>query len=246
MALPLSGRVPSVMGGTVRIMESKARESVTIVIPARNEERGIAELISLCRPHGDEVLVVDGRSRDETARRAMEAGARVVTDGGGGKGDGVRTGINEAAGDFIVFIDADFSHIPDDIPRLLAPLRDGTADLVLGSRAAGGSDEFMGTIDRFFRFTGSHLLLLAVNYYHGVLLTDIQNGFRAVRRDVALKLQLRENSHAVEEEMVMKCLKARHRIIEVPTHEQRRRYGASTLHLSRDWYRFIWCLIRNL
>ena len=151
----------------------------SIVIPARNEEISIKEVIEKCKPYGDEILVVDGHSEDKTRNVALELGIRVVSDNGKGKGDGLRAGLKEAQGDIVVFIDADGSHDPKDIPKLIQPIIEHKADLVVASRTRGGSDEH-GDLPQFIRLIGSSIITLAINYRFGVRLTDSQNGFRAV------------------------------------------------------------------
>ena len=95
---------------------------VTVVVPAKNEAETIGAVLSAVEEYADELIVVDGHSDDGTTEIAKRFGARVVFDGGMGKGDAVRTAIREATGDLLVFIDADGSHVPKDIPKLLAPL----------------------------------------------------------------------------------------------------------------------------
>lgn len=218
---------------------------ITLVIPAKNESASIQEIITSAKPYVDEILVVDGHSTDTTREVSEKAGARVVPDNGKGKGDGIRVGIREARGDILVFMDADGSHDPKDILRLVQPIREEKADMVIGSRMKGGSDELHGDIGRFIRMTGSHILLLVINYRWNVRLTDCQNGFRAIRADVARSLGLQENAHTIEEEMVMKCLKKKYRIGEVPSHEYERKYGKSTLRLNRTWYKFGFCILKH-
>ncbi len=128
---------------------------VTVVIPAKDEAATIGEVIEGCRPHADEILVVEGRSSDGTATVAEAAGARVITDNGRGKGAAIRESISHMNGDVVVFIDADGSHDPSDIPRLVAPILEGKADHVSGSRLLGGSSELHGTFAEFMRLAGS-------------------------------------------------------------------------------------------
>lgn len=182
---------------------------VTAVIPAKNEEEGIEKIIKNVSRFVDEVLVVDGHSKDKTRQIAKECGAKVVLDGGKGKGDGIRTGIRKAKGDIIVFIDADGSHNPKDIPKLIKPIKNGEADLVVASRAKGGSDEVRLDLDGLFRQIGSEIAAILVNFRWRANLTDIQNGFRAIRRETALGLNLKSNGFEIEEEMIMRCLKKR-------------------------------------
>ncbi len=206
----------------------------------------VREVVERVHPYADEMLVVDGHSTDDTRKIALELGARVELDGGRGKGDGIRTAIAKANGDVLVFIDADGSHEPSDIPKLLAPILRDEADLVVGSRGRGGSDEAFGTIADFVRNTGGHLILLAINYRFGVRLTDSQNGFRAIRTEVARALGLEENLTTIEQEMLIKCLKLGYRVAEVPSHEYRRRYGRSRIVVWKVWHIYVWSLLRYL
>jgi dolichol-phosphate hexosyltransferase len=219
---------------------------ISLVVPAKNEAASIQEILNAAKPFVDELLLVDGHSTDGTREAAEQAGARVVLDHGKGKGDGIRVGIREATGAVLVFMDADGSHDPKDIPRLVQPILDEQADMVIGSRMTGGSDELHGDIGRFIRMTGSHILLLIINYRWNVRLTDCQNGFRAIRTDVARALRLQEDAHTIEEEMVMKCLRQKYRIHEVPSHEYERQYGTSTLQLTRTWHKFGLCILKHV
>jgi dolichol-phosphate mannosyltransferase len=88
--------------------------------------------------------------------------------------------------------------------------------------------------------------MLAINYRWNVRLTDSQNGFRAIRRDVALKLNLTSNWATIEMEMLMKALKQRYRVGEIASHEYARRWGSSKLVIWRIWFAFGWALIRNI
>jgi dolichol-phosphate mannosyltransferase len=220
--------------------------SVTVVIPAKNEARTVAELIARARPYADEIIVMDGHSTDDTRRVAAERGARVELDGGSGKGEAIRRGIDLAAGEIIVLIDSDGSHDPDDIPRLVEPVRAGRADLVVGCRLMGGSDELHGTPDTYVRFVGSMMITLAINYRWNVRLGDVENGFRAIRRTVARAIGLRANVSTIEQEMVMKCLKGGYRVTNVAAHEYARRFGRSHIRLWRMWPAFVWSLLWNL
>ncbi len=220
--------------------------TVTIVVPTRDEEGLIGEIVDQVRPYGDEVLVVDGHSRDRTREIAESHGARVILDRGRGKGDALRLSLEQAVGDIVVFIDADGSHEPRDIPLLLAPIVTGEADMVIASRGKGGSDELHGTAGQLLRYLGSQLIMLAINYRWGVRLTDSQNGFRAIRRDVGLQLGLRSNLTTIEQEMLMRALKQGFRVSEVASHEYERRWGKSKVVVWKLWWAYIWSFIRNI
>lgn len=219
---------------------------VTVVIPAKNEAATIRAVVEDCRPYCAQVLVVDGHSTDRTREEAAQAGARVVLDHGKGKGDAIRTAIPEIATRFVVFIDADGSHDPADIPCLLEPLVGDRADHVAGSRLRGGSSELHGGFDEFWRLTGSSFITAVINWRFNVRISDSQNGFRALRTDVLRRLGLTENLTTIEQEMVMKTIKRGFRLSEVPAHEHARRHGTSHITLWRVAPRYVWVLLREI
>ena len=219
---------------------------VTVVIPTKNEEGLIGEIVDSVRPYADEVMVIDGHSKDRTRAVAAEHGARVELDGGKGKGDALRRAMDIAAGEIVVFIDADGSHETKDIPALVAPIAAGNADLVIASRGRGGSDELHGTLEQLIRYVGSQLIMLAINYRWNVRLTDSQNGFRAIRRDVGLKLGLTSNLTTIEQEMMMRALKLGYRVAEIPSHEYERKWGKSKVVVWKLWFAYGWSVLRNI
>jgi dolichol-phosphate mannosyltransferase len=219
--------------------------SVTIVIPTKNEEGLIGEIVDAVRPYGD-VLVVDGHSTDRTREIAAGHGARVILDNRRGKGEAIRRAFEEPGGAILVFIDADGSHETRDIPALVAPIAAGQADLVIASRGKGGSDELHGTLGQFIRYVGSQLIMLAINYRWNVRLSDSQNGFRAIRRDVARSLNLRSNLTTIEQEMLMRALKRGYRVSEIASHEYERRWGTSKVVVWRLWWAYVWSFWRNI
>ena len=192
------------------------------------------------------MLVIDGHSTDATRKVAEAHGARVVLDGGRGKGQAIRQAFQDATTDIVVFIDADGSHDPNDIPALVAPIAAGTADLVIGSRGKGGSDELHGTLGQFIRYVGSQLIMLAINYRWDVRLSDSQNGFRAIRRDVGKALDLRSNLTTIEQEMLMRALKRGYRVSEIASHEYERRWGTSKVVVWKLWWAYLWSFWRNI
>ena len=229
-------------------MKESAPLPVTVcgVIFTKNEEGGIAEVIRLTRPFVDDVYVVDGHSKDRTREIAAAEGAKILLDNGKGKGDGIRTAIKKIDFDILVFIDADGSHDPQDIPKLIAPIKEGRADMVVGSRGRGGSDELHGDIQKLLRMIGSDIILIAINYRWKSRLTDSQNGFRAVRTEAARTLNLKEDITTIEQEMTMKFLKKGYRIDEIAAHEYARKHGQSKIRLSKVWFRYIWSAVKNL
>jgi dolichol-phosphate mannosyltransferase len=220
--------------------------TITVVVPTRDEEGLVGEIVDSVRPYADEVLVVDGHSRDRTREIAAEHNARVILDRGKGKGDALRLAFDEAKGDIVVFIDADGSHDPKDIPAMVAPIIAGNADMVVGSRGKGGSDELHGTFEQLIRYVGSQLIMLAINYRWNVRLTDSQNGFRAIRRQTGKSLGLTSNLTTIEQEMTMKALKHGYRVGEIPSHEYERRWGKSKVVVWKLWFAYLWSFFRNI
>ena len=215
------------------------------MILARNEERTIGRVVREVAAFGDEVLVMDGKSTDRTASEARAAGAAVHADPGLGKGSAVRASFPLATGEIVVLIDADGSHDPRDIPRLAAPIEKDEADVVVGSRFAGGSDELALNFAQLIRTVGNISMNIAINKRFGVGLTDTLNGFKAIRRSTALQLPLKENRHTIEQEMVIQALRRGYRVINVATHEYAREFGGSTINIWREWPIFVWCLFLN-
>jgi glycosyltransferase involved in cell wall biosynthesis len=223
-----------------------SRMSVCGVIMTRNEEGNIADIIRSTKPFVDVIYVVDGHSTDRTRDIAESEGAKILLDNGKGKGDGIRTAIKKIDSDILVFIDADGSHDPQDIPKLVAPIKEGRADMVVGSRGRGGSDELHGDIPKLLRMIGSDIILIAINYRWKCHLTDSQNGFRAVRTEAARDLNLKENITTIEQEMTMKFLKKGYKVDEIAAHEYARKHGQSSIRLGKVWFRYIWSAVKNL
>jgi glycosyltransferase involved in cell wall biosynthesis len=225
---------------------SAPRSTVTTVILARNEERTVADAVSGAARCSDQVVVMDGHSDDGTAAAAAAAGALVHLDPGLGKGSAVRASLGVVESDVVVFMDADGSHDPADIPKLVEPIASGKADLVVGSRFTGGSEELSLSLAQLVRTVGNISMNIAINRRWGIQLTDTLNGFRAVRREAALEVHLRANIHTIEQEMVMKMLLRGYRVVNVPTHEYPRRFGSSHIRIWRQWPAFVLCVLVHL
>ena len=214
-------------------MDKRFTIPYSIVVPALNEEETIGDVLCELRDITDDLIVVDGHSSDKTEEIAHKYGAKVVKDNGLGKGDAVRVGLAKAQHPITVFIDADGSHDPKDIPKLVAPILADEAELVIGSRMLGGSEELFGSISEIIRLLGSLVITLSINYRYGLRLTDYQNGFRAILTEVGRSIGLTSNITTIEQEMVIKCLWYRYRVTERPTHEYHRKGGVSKINVMR-------------
>lgn len=185
------------------------------VVPAWNEERTVGSVILQARDHVDRIVVVDDGSTDDTAAVAGKAGADVVPhDANRGKGAAIRTGLDVAAKhdpDVVVLLDADGQHDPTEIPRIVAPIEDGDADVVVGSRTRPGD----GRASRSRR-TGRRALDKATNVLSKLDLQDTQSGYRAFRGDRVDDVRPREAGMGVESEMLLRAARADLEIVEVP------------------------------
>jgi len=217
---------------------------VTVFIPAKDEAVTIGDVVKGALGYAGEVLVSDGASRDETAEAARAAGARVITDSGGGKGRAIIAATAYLESEVTVLIDGDGSHDPDDIPKLAAPVLDGSADHVSGSRLLGGSSELHGGFDEWARLAGSSFITACINRRYQVRLSDSQNGFRAIRTEVLKALRLRSRHTTIEQEMIVATLRAGGRMAEVPTHEHARKAGESHISVWRDGPGYVLSLVR--
>jgi dolichol-phosphate mannosyltransferase len=219
---------------------------VSAVIAAKQEGPTIGDIVARTKPFVGEVIVVAARSTDGTAERAAEAGAIVIPDGGKGKGEAIRRAIPLLRTPVTVFLDADGSHDPEDIPLLVEPIFADRADHVSASRLRGGSSELHGGFDEFFRLTGSSFITACINWRFNCALSESQNGFRALRTSVLQQLDLAEDITTIEQEMIIKTLRRGFRMAEVPSHEHPRTHGASHIRIWRAAPRYGWSLVKYL
>lgn len=220
---------------------------VTIVIPARNEENTIETVIDTVKPYGTEIVVIDDHSTDNTRIIAEQKGVKVLPNlRRPGKGFAIKFAIDYIKSDIILFIDADGSHKSEDIPKLLKPIVDGMADMVVASRIMGGSGEQFTTFAEIIRLAGVIISSAFINLMWKVKLTDIHNGFRAIKVDVVKRLDLKEPRFAIEQEITIKLLKEKKNILEMPSYEFKRQYGESKLNVIVNLFDCLRCLVRNI
>jgi len=219
---------------------------LTAVIPAKNEAETIRFITERVKQHVDECVVVIPENDHATYQALGDLECVVVRQRASGKGLALREGVAHATGTVIVFVDADLSHDPSDIPRLVKPIQDGSCDHVVGSRMLGGSSELFDSLPNFIRLVGSHLITLLINRKFGSRLTDSQNGFRAIRKDVFERCELKEIHTTIEQELTAQTLAAGFRVIEVPSHEYARKFGDSKIVVLRHGWRYVYVLMRIL
>ena len=198
-----------------------------VIIPALNEEGHIQALVEETRRQPvDCVIVVDNGSTDETAVQAQKGGALVVPEPRRGYGFACLTGFQAAqnkGAEILVFMDGDYSSLPVELARLIMPIQQDEADLVLGSRTLGHiATGAMPAHQRFGNWLSSGLMR---QLYH-VPITDL-GPYRAIRTDLLRPLQMQEMTFGWPTEMIVKVAKRNGRIVERPVSWQLRRSGKS-------------------
>ncbi len=190
-----------------------APQNITVVLPAYNEEVSIGSIVLLTRFYADNVIVVDDGSSDRTAEVARKAGAEVIVhEANTGKGGALKTGFTAAEGaDIIVTMDSDGQHNPADIPKLVAPILKGEADMVNGSRYLNG----LGRNTPFYRRIGQTILDRFTIINSGLKVTDSQSGFRAFAASTKDLFRFNAQGMAIESEMLTDAGKSGLRITEV-------------------------------
>jgi glycosyltransferase involved in cell wall biosynthesis len=197
---------------------------VTLIIPALNEAACIGPLLDELPPGlAHELLVVDNGSTDDTASAARRSGARVVVEPRRGYGYACAAGVAAASGDVLAFMDGDGSFIPSELAALLAPILDGSADLVLGTRMRGGMTA--GAMPAHQR-AGNRVVARLLYRLYGLRLTDL-GPFRAVRRDLLDTLDMSEMTYGWPVEMIVKAARQHARIVELPVSYRPRMAGES-------------------
>ncbi|HXY90423.1 MAG TPA: glycosyltransferase family 2 protein [Xanthobacteraceae bacterium] len=199
---------------------------VAAIIPCLEEEETIAAVVAAVRAEGvAEVVVVDGGSRDRSAERAAAAGARVVIERARGYGRAVQTGIAAARADaeILLFLDGDGSDDPQFIPALVAPIAEGRAVFVHGSRLYGEREP--GSLSPP-QITAGRLAGFLLRLVYGARFTDM-SPFRAIRRDALSQLGMQDTTYGWNLEMLMRVAAARLPALEIAVGHRRRAGGVS-------------------
>ena len=222
---------------------------VSIVIPVFNEEATVGNIVTRTKKTLEqlgvsyEILVVDDGSDDRSADIAQELKAHVLKKAHQGKGFALRTGFMHAKGEFVVTLDADGSHKPEEIPLVLRYIREDKADFVVGSRFLN-SKVNQTKIPKINR-AGNKMFNGLIGYLTGVNISDSQSGFRAIRSSLIKMMKLGSHGYEVEAEMLIKALKMGARVAETPISFVQRTVGSSKLDPVKDGARILHAIIAS-
>ena len=195
------------------------RPQLTLVVPVYDERSTVLEVIERLHalPFSKQIVVVDDGSTDGTTESLAtldHPDVQVVHhDRNRGKGAALRTGFALARGRIVAVQDADLEYDPVDLPALMQPILDGKADVVYWSRLSGGRPQ---RVFLFWHLVGNRLLSLLTNVLFNTTLSDMETGYKVMRREVLEGIRLRSDDFTVEPELTAKILKGRWRVYELP------------------------------
>ena len=222
---------------------------LTVVIPCYNEAATIETIIDAVRnsPYSPkEIIVVDDCSKDgsrETLQRLVHKVDKILYhEVNCGKGAALRTGFREATGDFVIVQDADLEYNPDEYQKIIQPLIDGKADVVYGSRFAGGGDP--QRVVYFWHRVANGLLTLFSNMCTNLNLSDMETCYKAFRREIIQSIDIKENRFGFEPEITAKLAKKRCRIYEVGISYSGRTFREGKKIGWKDGFRALYCILK--
>lgn len=224
----------------------------SIVIPCYNEEKTLAacveKVMKIAREKLTlEIIIVDDASSDASVDIARELGKtyreiRLLRhDKNMGKGAALRTGFKNATGDFVAVQDADLEYNPEELRKLLIPLIEGDADVVLGSRFSSSGPH---RVLYFWHYMGNRFLTFLSNMLTDLNLTDMETCYKVFRRDIIQNIDFRENRFGFEPEIVARIAHMRLRIYEMGISYRGRTYAEGKKIGVRDGFRALYCILR--
>jgi glycosyltransferase involved in cell wall biosynthesis len=222
---------------------------LSVVIPCYNEAATIERLLETVRaaPWPEmEIIVVDDCSTDGS-RELLQGRLRALVDHlvvhevNRGKGAALRSGIRAATGGAVIIQDADLEYDPAEYPRLLAPIADGRADVVYGSRFMGGAPH---RVLYFWHAVGNGFLTVLSNMLTNLNLTDMETCYKAFRRELIQSIEIEEDRFGFEPEITAKIAKRGVRVYEVGISYYGRTYAEGKKIGYRDGFRAIYCILK--
>jgi glycosyltransferase involved in cell wall biosynthesis len=232
-------------------LELPANFLLSVVMPVYNEQATLRDIVAavLAVPNPKELILVDDGSKDKSrailAELARTPGVRVFEHPENrGKGAALRTGFENARGDVVVVQDADLEYYPSDYPRLLAPILDGKADVVYGSRYLFDDADPDRERDHFYHYLGNRFLTFFSNLFTGLNLTDMETCYKCFKRAVLQDIVIESRRFTVEPEFTAKIARLPVRIHEVPIRYRGRKYSEGKKIGWRDGVATMWAIVK--
>lgn len=227
---------------------------LSIVIPCYNEKETIEAIVdaviegstSLEGIEETEIIIVDDKSNDGTEeilknKIRSQIGKIIFHDKNQGKGAALRTGFENATGDIIMVQDADLEYDPREYPKLLAPILRNKADVVYGSRFAGGEAH---RVLYFWHMMGNRFLTLTSNMFTNLNLTDMETGYKVFRKEIIKSIRIEENRFGFEPEITAKIARMNCNIYEVGISYYGRTYKEGKKIGWRDGVKAIYAIVK--
>ena len=223
---------------------------LSIIIPVYNEAATIEAIVSAVENQPleieREIVIVDDCSTDATREKLAQLEAhkdvRVYRhEVNQGKGAALRTGFARATGDLVIVQDADLEYDPADYPKMIAPILAGEADVVYGSRFAGGASH---AVLRYWHAMGNRFLTALSNWFSDLWLTDMETCYKCFRREVIQAIDIVENRFGFEPEITAKIAAAGLRVWEVQISYRGRGFHEGKKIGVKDGFRAIWAIVK--
>lgn len=219
---------------------------LSIIIPCYNEISTIEKIVEKIKKnykHIHEIIIVDDFSTDGTRQKIENLNVdRVIYNGSNyGKGFSIRKGIEQASGDIILIQDADLEYEPQDYYKLIAPIKEGSADVVYGSRFVGSSQK---RVLFFWHRVFNYFLTLLSNMFTNLNLTDMECGYKLFKHDVIKNINLKENRFGFEPEITAKISKLDIKIYEVGVQYHGRDYSQGKKITWKDGIAAVYCIFK--
>ncbi len=223
---------------------------LSIIIPAYNEIRTIGEILQKVfeTPYDKEIIIVDDGSKDGTREyltrlkeKEKDKNIKIIFhEKNMGKGASIRTGISAATGDIILIQDADLEYDPREYPKLLAPIIEGKADVVYGSRFMGGPHRVLF----FWHYVGNKIITLLSNMFTDLNLSDMETGYKVFTKEILEGVEIKSNRFGLEPEITAKMAKKKARIYEVDIAYYGRSYQEGKKITWRDGIKALLAILR--
>ena len=218
---------------------------LTVIIPVYNEKETLRTIVQRVQavPIEKEIILVDDDSKDGTRdilKQLEVEGLKVLYhETNMGKGAALRTGFEQASGDFVIVQDADLEYDPQEYPKLLQPILQGEADVVYGSRFSGQSRNMM-SLHRF----GNQFLTFMTNLLYGTSITDMETCYKLFKTPLIKSIKIECNRFNFEPEITAKILKRKLKIVEIPISYAGRKSSEGKKITWRDGFSALWALFK--